>query len=565
MATFKMIENARLNTTKGVFKLPYCYYDRTEINTYEAVQYSGEGYALYGDNYGMAGENKYHLDDSYSASNPFWLRYDGDTTPSYANLGGEFAAVFGFTIAQQPYVFMAKRDGTDLYWKLVDSQSNIVGNGYLPQVYQSNGGYYKYIFLSMFSLNEVIGVYNFGFTIVPYGAQWSTDRYVTDFGGAGSNLFSHIKFVTDDPYSTLTDDNPEGGYGNFDYSSDDIDYPTLPSISASSCGFVRLYNPTISEVQDLADYLWSGAFDIATFRKIFGDPMDCILSLGIVPVTPPRSINKEEMSFAGIPDPGVTAYRVTDQFTSIDCGSVTLSGRSASAMDYSPYTKLTIFLPYCGTHDLSVDDCMDATIGVKYLIDLYTGVCVAHVKVTKTNSDGSEVDSVLYQFTGNVLCTIPLTSADHSQFIQSALFAAAATAATIASSGGAAAAGAGEIGGAAASGDVAAGLSAGQAARMSAAAINSVMSLKPDITRSGNLSANAGFLGEQKPILIATWPNLCRPEDEYKLSGMPLQKSGTLGDFTGFTIVSSCHLDNLLCTQEELRLIEQALYTGVIV
>ena len=365
-----------------------------------------------------------------------------------------------------------------------------------------------------------------------------------------------------DPYGTDENHTPPGGFANFDYTSDDVDIPALPTISAAASGFVRLYNPAIGEVQSLANYLWSGAFDLATYKKLFGNPMDCFLSFGIIPVTPPRSANKEAISFANMPDPGVSAYKLTSQFAEFDCGSVTIDGSkyTSSAMDYSPYTKAELFLPFCGTHSLSVDDIMDSTISIKYHMDLYTGACVAYVKITRTNSDGSTLDSVLYQFTGNILATIPLTGADHSNFIQSMLFMGAAVAATVATAGGAAP----EIGGAMAVGDSVSTSALGGAA-ISASGINAVMSMKPNVIRSGNLSANAGFLGLKKPVITLTCPNLCRPEDEAMLAGMPCQKSGTLSEFSGFNIVGACHLDNIACTMEELRMIDTALAKGVII
>ena len=401
----------------------------------------------------------------------------------------------------------------------------------------------------------------YGFVIVATRKN-ATYNELTVCTSTELNTWLSQSLLPEDPYGLEENHTPDGGYAGFDYSGDDVDIPSLPTISAAASGFVRLYNPTITEVQDLADYLWSGAFDLATYKKLFGNPMDCFLSFGIIPVTPPRSVNKEAISFANMPDPGVSAYKLTNQFADFDCGSVTIDGSkyTGSAMDYSPYTKAELFLPFCGTHSLAVDDIMDSTISIKYHMDLYTGACVAYVKITRTNSDGSTLDSVLYQFTGNILATIPLTGADHSNFIQSILFMGAAVAATVATAGGAAP----EIGGAMAVGDSVSTSALGGAA-ISASGINAVMSMKPNVVRSGNLSANAGFLGLKKPVITLTCPNLCRPEDENKLAGMPCQKSGTLSSFSGFNIVGACHLDNIPCTMEELRMIDTALAKGVIV
>lgn len=412
--------------------------------------------------------------------------------------------------------------------------------------------YWKY-YIGICELNGVRSINCFG---VYKTSGMSTNDYwlasgQSDGDSGQSFAFIEVSIAPDDPYGTIENLTETGGYGNGDYSGDPIDFPTLPTISASDAGFVTLYNPTVGEMQTLASELWTGVFDINNFRKIFADPMDCILSVGIVPVTPTTSA--AQAMKIGNYTATATAKKITSQFVTFSCGSLTVNGQTASNMDYSPYTKAELFLPYCGTHAINIDDIMDSTLTITYYIDLYTGACVVHVKVSRTNSDGSTLDSVLYQFTGNCLCNIPITATNHSNFMQ-ALIGAAATAIAVGASGGAAApaAGAAATAGTAASGALA------------SSAINTVMSAKPIIAKSGNLSSNAGFLGTQKPFLIITAPSLCRPSSENEMVGTPYYKSGTLSDFSGYTEVAAVHLDNLSCTEAERNMIEASLKTGVI-
>lgn len=378
---------------------------------------------------------------------------------------------------------------------------------------------------------------------------------ITTFIGEGVN-------VPNDPYGTMPDnDNPGSGYGPYDYTSETDLPPALPSASAAQCGFVSLWNPTITELQGLASYLWtSGLFDINTWRHLFSNPMDCILSVGIIPFVPDRSNSKEEIVFCGTSHSAISSYRVPTQMYILPMGTMHITGMSGGYTDYEPYAKASLFLPYCGTYALSCDEIVDADLSLEYHVDIYTGACVAYLTITRTNSNGEQVNAVMYQFTGNMLSTIPVTGADHSNFIQSLLFMGAAIGATVATSGAAAP----EIGGAMAAGDAVAGSTALTAAT-AGSAINTVMSMKPNVMRSGNLSSNAGLLGKQAPTITMTWSNICRPEDEYKLAGMPLHKSGTLSDFSGFTVVSAVHMDNILCTEEEKAMIEELLYKGVII
>lgn len=384
--------------------------------------------------------------------------------------------------------------------------------------------------------------------------------YPSNFIDVTSNIVGQI-ITSYDPYSTIPPNyNPGDGYGPYDYTSETDLPPSLPSADASQCGFVSLWNPDITELQGLASYLWtSGLFDINTWRHLFSNPMDCILSVGIIPFTPDRANSKEEIIFCGTSHSGVNAYRVPTQTYVIPMGTMHITGMSQGYTDYEPYAKASLFLPYCGTYALSCDEIVDADISLEYHVDIYTGACVAYLTIERDNSDGKHVNAVMYQFTGNMLSTIPVTGADHSNFIQSLLFMGAAIGATVASSGAAAP----EIG-AAMAGDAVAGSTALTAAT-AGSAINTVMSMKPNIMRSGNLSNNAGLLGKQAPTITMTWSNICRPEDEYKLAGMPLHKSGTLSDFTGYTVVSAVHMGNILCTEEEKTMIEQLLYKGVII
>lgn len=376
------------------------------------------------------------------------------------------------------------------------------------------------------------------------------------------NLLLNGNLKPDDPYGLDENETPPGGYGSFDYTSEDETPPALPSLSAANAGFVTLWNPTISEVGDLADYLWGPTFSVATWQKLWNDPMECLLSLGIVPVTPTTGTRAN--IFFGNADTGIESTPITTQFVTVDMGSIHISGQSASYMDYAPYAKASIYLPYCGTYALDVDEIMDADLALEYHIDIYTGACVAYLTINnRTNSDGSNVHNIMYQFTGNCLASIPVTSGDHSQLLQSLLFMGASIATTVATAGAGAASG-GAIEGLAAEGDVVAS-SGVLGAATAGSAINTVMSMKPNVVHSGNLSSTAGLLGGQKPYVTFTWSNLCRPEDEYQLVGMPIQKSGTLSDFEGFTIVSACHMDNILCTDAERSMIEQALGRGVII
>ena len=115
--------------------------------------------------------------------------------------------------------------------------------------------------------------------------------YVTNL----KSFFSNIKPITEseDPFTNGGNTVGGGGGGTFGGgntifggASDSIDIPPLPTASASSAGFITLFNPSLAQLNNLANYMWSDLLSLDTFKKIFADPMDCILGLSIIPVKP---------------------------------------------------------------------------------------------------------------------------------------------------------------------------------------------------------------------------------------------------------------------------------------
>lgn len=469
------------------------------------------------------------------------------------------ATVTPITLKDGSKLVISKITEIQYFAELQNSQGVTLDGMYLT-IYDNQISSYKAAGFCSFYITEADD-----YVLASYSIQelaWNRWLFTINFTAPGRFLqWYENSLAPADPYGSDDNQTKPGGYGPYDYTSEIETPPQLPALSAAQVGFVSLWNPTQSEMQGLANYLWTGTFDLTNFKKLFTDPMECVLSVGIIPITPTREATKREIVFGGSSHSGVNAYAVTEQFYIIDMGTLHITGMSQGALDYSPYAKASIYLPYCGTYALDVDEIMDSDISLEYHIDIYTGACVAYLTIDgHLNSDGKNVKAIMYQFTGNVLASIPITGNDHSQFIQSMLFMGAAAAATVATSG--AGAGAAASSGADLGAETAA---TGFNKALAGSAVNTVMSMKPNVLHSGNLSTTAGMLGGQKPFITMTWSNLCRPEEEYKLVGMPLHKSGTLSDFSGFTIVSACHLDNILCTDAELQMIEQALAKGVII
>lgn len=344
------------------------------------------------------------------------------------------------------------------------------------------------------------------------------------------NEFDIFKPWITDPYGDGGDTTTSTPTGDFDDTSDPIDFPSLPSIGATDTGLITLYNPSLSEIRALANYMWTNpAFDITAWKKIFADPIDAILGLSIVPVA--------------VPDGGVRPIAVgnltTDvnmnvaaqQYIEVQCGALNVNEFWSSYLDYDPYTKAEIFLPYCGTHQLSIDDVMNKTIEVRYHIDILSGSCCAYVKCG---------ESVLYQFIGQCSSSIPVASGDFSEIVSSAIMAALAVGSVVATGGAAA------------------------PFALPVYTANAVNILKEKVQKSGSLSGTGGMLAIQKPYLILTRPRQAHPANQNHYTGYPSFITENLSELSGYTEIEKIHLENVQATDNELNEIVSLLESGVI-
>lgn len=391
--------------------------------------------------------------------------------------------------------------------------------------------------------------------------------------------------------------------------SDDVDFGTLPEVSAVGTGFVSLWSPTEQQMLDLSEYMWNA--DVLTlnfWKRLIADPLQLIYGLNIIPVDLDAAGivgSSPESVVVGTINTGIKMNYLTSQWVEVDCGQLTIDEcMLGSYMDYDPYTKLDIYLPYIGYRPLKVDDFMPGTISVKYKIDLLTGACVAQIKSTKSNLHDDELDSVVYQFIGNCATQVPVTASQYADAVRSAISTAAAIGSVVALAGtGGAAIGASagaqimptastaltvpqtglvpaesglgmadmafgvQMAHLDASKAVSAGTNTLKQVGMlhsGASAAQNAMGLKPSIGRSGAIGGAAGMLATQTPYLIFTRPRVAHPEEQNKYMGYPSFMTRTLGSLTGFTQVQAIHLEGIPCTTSELAEIESLLEGGVI-
>lgn len=295
-------------------------------------------------------------------------------------------------------------------------------------------------------------------------------------------------------------------------------------------GIAGIYNPTLTELRNFSNWLWS-ADPITQLAQMFNDPMNGIIGLHAIYVTPHTEGSKT--IGVGYLSSGVQSKVVDNQYVTIDCGSVEIPSYFNNVNDWSPYTKISCYLPFIGIVDLNTDDVMSSadkqcSINITYKVDVLTGACLCMIGVKR-----GSVDAVLYQYNGSCSVQLPLTSGNYGTMIASLI-------------------------------TTAVGVGTGVGAIAVGGALSALHS-KANVQRSGQLGANVGAMGIKKPYLIIERPYSKYAGSYAKHIGYPSNNTVTLSSCKGFTRVKASDVTNINTTEEERNMIYELLKNGVYV
>lgn len=364
-------------------------------------------------------------------------------------------------------------------------------------------------------------------------------------------IYNYVRPIDYDPYEAGVGQSEPGGTedATFDFTSTPIALPGLPTTGAYDTGFTTMYNPTAAQLKQLANYLWAGAFDVDNFKKLFADPMDAFIGLSLVPLVDSEIPGSTTELVVGNIGTGIQMKRISQQYKIVSCGTIQVPPKWGAYLDYAPYTKLQLYLPYIGIVDIAPDDIINGTMEVQYTIDLMSGSAIACVKCK---------DHVLYTFGANCSCPCPITSGQYKN---------------------------GAIGGLEIIGGIASTASqmvpspkskkanalspfVSGAGAVSNFILNTFETtqemLKPSITRAGSIGSSNGLMGIQIPYLILTVPRMCIPGSQNTYIGYPSFITKEIGEMEGFSKMEVTHLQNMSCTQTEVNEIISLLEEGVI-
>lgn len=392
-------------------------------------------------------------------------------------------------------------------------------------------------------------VYRYTAEMDPYNADYQTNfNSFYDFNNNSALRETIIEILfAKSGQSTGPDSSEDGGWGDFNDETETIGLPGVPSISALDTGFVRMYNPTAQELQQFASFIWSTDF-FTNVIKNFSDPMQAIVSLAISPVAPTVATQETNIVVGNLPAfieeestlVPIMAAPLTSQYVTINCGSITLNEYWGSALDYSPYSKCEIYLPYIGVQNLSIDDVMGSTLTLQYNVDLLTGICTAVLKCVK--SQHMDFDAALYHWSGSMISNLPISGSNFAQVITALTSSIVSAGIPIVTGAGGAAIASGVVGG-----------------------VMNMMNAKAQVQKSGSISMQSGALDNQIPYLIITRPIQSKAANYPAYKGWTTNITAEIGSLSGYTEVEYVHVEVAGATDEERNEIERLLKEGVII
>lgn len=324
---------------------------------------------------------------------------------------------------------------------------------------------------------------------------------------------------------------PSTGKTKTDVGEGDTPVVVLPTGSASA--LFAIYNPTQEQLNSFGSWLWSSDF-VDQIKKVFYSPMDAIIGLHKIFATP--TTGAEQNIKVGYLDSGVPSKIVTEQYVTIDCGSVLLQEYFGNVFDYTD-TTINLYLPFIGIRQISTADAVRGLINVVYHVDVITGACLAEVRIDRDNAGGT-----IYQFSGSCAVQYPLSSGSYMGIVSGILSTATSVGMGLAFGG---------IGG-----GIIGGMNAG--ARMLGGGSSA------NISKAGNFSGNAGAMGIKKPYIIISRPQTALATDFNKYIGKPANHTTTIGACTGFFKCREIHLEFIGATDDEMSELNTLLTTGVI-
>ena len=325
------------------------------------------------------------------------------------------------------------------------------------------------------------------------------------------------------------DDDPNG------YDDDDDDYhdptdnedntpdnSTDISVSGEVCKTFKIED---IELKKLSQFLWSSDF-FDNILLVNNSPIENIISLKALIGTVAITGTSQSLTLGNVT---TTASAIPcNESITINAGSITLPRKYNNFLDFEPYTKVQIYLPFYGCAMLDSSLVIGRTITIKYIIDVITAT--AKIKIIHDNK-------TLYEFKTTCGTDLPITSSNRASVEMGYLSSGVGMGISIAS------------------GNVLGGLASGLSMAQS----------QYHSTTSGNVSGVLNFHDSRMVTVLLDRPVYTELKNFNKTHGRVCNLSKTLRDLKGFTKCAENVQIPFNCLDEERTMIIEQLVNGVII
>lgn len=346
---------------------------------------------------------------------------------------------------------------------------------------------------------------------------------------------------------------PSGGGGD----DDDEDIPeedpseeqqtdevTLPDVSLTSYGvFNRSYVMSKQTLQFLSDYLWNNDPDIWSSiledLALVGDNrMNSIINCIMFPFVIPNDDGVHRIRIGRHTTDVSAAYLDSSQNITFDMGSCYCYPQYKCFLDYEPYTKGWLYIPFIGVFPIPLQQFMNKYIHITLAVDVLTGSGEAVVFAGGI--------PVIYK-NCKIGMQIPITGSDSGYIIKNYLEAVQ--------------------GGFTAITGLASGNVSGTVSGLFKMGTSALAAHGAPIQSEGSASPQCGMLMPNKCYFIIERPKTKIEDmpDYGHLIGYACRKSGQVGSFNGFSRFENVSLNISHCTETERNEILTLLRSGVFV
>ena len=280
------------------------------------------------------------------------------------------------------------------------------------------------------------------------------------------------------------------------------------------------YVMTPTRLKQLGSVLWGSGF-MSNIKLVNNSPIENIVSVKMFPFTLPTSSDSEIV--LGNVEMGVNGNILANNYSyEHEIGSVTISKHYNSFMDFAPYTRLMLYLPYVGVVELDNSLFMGRTLTIKYIIDIVLGTATVNLYA----------NGIIIQKIGcQVGVDIPITSSNRASVEAGIVGNVLTSSIAGVASGGLLGGVVGGVGGAL--------VSAGHA--------------KYTTTTQGTPSSACSLYDYKNPILIIDRPSYQEVGGFAHSKGKMCLLNKTIKELSGFTIMDkNIEINNIRATKKEI-------------